>query len=404
MDGQVSKSKKTGAFRKGLGGITGRFGRFFKLLGGKFGLVSLMAAAGVGMASLLDFEKTKGFFSDGAKGIGNAFKSLFGVLTDFTKSIANVASKAAASVATVVDNALKAVLPKSITGGAPEVFDKSQVLDKSGGAPDKSPNYTSASDDAVKTKTPTKLSTLDLADARFKPPTGDAPISKISKEVSEEVLKKSIAKNAFKLGAKAIIGVGAVVSGYFALSKLLKGDYVGAAMEGGDIFAPSLVGLPISTATAIRDTYNQAYGTDENPFPFDKDLATNPKETNKRLAKIKNSLMKQVGMAKKNNAIQPQETSSNPIDFSKIRNFKDYQKVQGQLRINPAYDADGSGAYSKLEFRRAQDAIIGRLGPQKMNQGPMFLQPTNIVTNNNSTVVNSRPVVDGSFAGSLSAR
>ena len=66
-------------------------------------------------------------------------------------------------------------------------------------------------------------------------------------------------------------------------------------MEGGDIFAPSLVGLPLSTATAIRDIYNESYGTDSNKFPFDKDLANNPTETNKRLGVIKNSINETVG-------------------------------------------------------------------------------------------------------------
>jgi len=102
--------------------------------------------------------------------------------------------------------------------------------------------------------------------------------------------------------------------------------------------------------------------------------------------------------------IKPSETSSDTIDFSKIKNFSDYQKVQGQLRINPNYDADGSGIYNKKEFRAAQGGAKLEGSGSKYAQGPMFLQPTRIVTNNQQSVVISRPITDTSFGGMISAR
>ena len=99
MDGQVSKSKKTGAFRRGLGGTGGKFRRLFRVLG-KFG--GLLGGVGLTMLSFLDPSSLGKVFTT----VGDSFKSLFSVVGDFAKSIANVASKATAKVASVITGAL----------------------------------------------------------------------------------------------------------------------------------------------------------------------------------------------------------------------------------------------------------------------------------------------------------
>ena len=179
-------------------------------------------------------------------------------------------------------------------------------------------------------------------------------------------------------------------------------------MEGGDIFAPSLVGLPLSTATAIRDIYNDAYGTPANKFPFDKDLANNPTETNKRLGVIKNSLMNQLGInkSKDNNApkIKPTETSSDTIDFSKIRTFQDYKKVQGQLRVNPSYDIDGSGAYNNREFMRAKQGALLEGSGSKQAKGPMFLSQTINAPSQQQVFKIDKTIVGDAYADKIANR
>ena len=56
-----------------------------------------------------------------------------------------------------------------------------------------------------------------------------------------------------------------------------------------------------------------------------------------------------------------------------------------------------------MEFAAAM-AGAGRSRRTAMDKGPVFLQPTSIVTNNNTTMVSSRPIGDDSFAGLVSAR
>ena len=215
---------------------------------------------------------------------------------------------------------------------------------------------------------------MDLKSSKITPTS-----KKLSKEVTEKVLSRSIAKNAAKLALKSVIVVGAVTSGYFALSKLLKGDYVGAAMEGGDIFAPSLVGLPLSTATTIRDIYNESYGTPSNKYPFDKDLVNNPTETNKRLGVIKDQLMKQLGMNKsKRNTVTRGSIAPIPIASSDNNSATKYVMKQ-----NMNYDYNNDGRVSAGERRDKTGAAFGQ---------PIMIASPTVVNNQSSTTnVMSRP-------------
>ena len=105
MNTRNKNAKSGGVFSKKRG-VGGKFGKLFGLVG-RFG--GLIAGVGIGMLSQLDLSKASGVLSDTAKGIGSAFKSLFSVVGDFATSIANVASKATAKVASVVADALSAV-------------------------------------------------------------------------------------------------------------------------------------------------------------------------------------------------------------------------------------------------------------------------------------------------------
>ena len=111
---KVNTSKKTGVFRKGLQGLTGRFGSLFRFLG-KRGLVGLLVGAGVGMASLLDFEKTKGLFSNTAKGISSVFKTLFSPLKTFATTMADIAAKATVKLSGMASEAAVKLGLKTVT-------------------------------------------------------------------------------------------------------------------------------------------------------------------------------------------------------------------------------------------------------------------------------------------------
>jgi hypothetical protein len=94
------------------------------------------------------------------------------------------------------------------------------------------------------------------------------------KTAGKEVVNKAIGKAAGKVGLKMVPALGAVVGAGFALGRLFKGDFAGAAAETAGIFMPSATGLAVDIPLMARDVYNEVYGTDDNPFPHDSDMVT----------------------------------------------------------------------------------------------------------------------------------
>ena len=279
MELDLGNSKKTGAFRKGFQGITGRFGKLFKLLG-KRGLVGLLIGAGVGMASLLDLSKVSGVFSDTAKGIGSGFKSLFSnvakfgtnlatsasnmvtrlgtavktgvfsvangigskfnslfnVLSDFGSSIAKVASKATAKAASVVAKSLDDVAKigaKTVTAVAkPATKLSAEALDALRGT----------GQFAIKPKVPAvKLNKTQLdylrgtGEGAFDVVKTTAATTKAAAATAEEVVQKSIAKSLIK----KIPLISLFAGTGFAIDRLSKGEYSKAFLE----FASGVAGV-----------------------------------------------------------------------------------------------------------------------------------------------------------------
>lgn len=277
MELDLGNSKKTGAFRKGLGGITGRFGKLFKFLG-KRGLVGLLIGAGVGMASLLDLSKVSGVFSDTAKGIGSGFKSLFSnvakfgtnlatsasnmvtrlgtavktgvfsvangigskfnslfnVLSDFGSSIAKVASKATAKAASVVAKSLDDVAKigaKTVTAVAkPTTILSKTALDALRGTGQFKPKVPAV-----------KLNKIQLdylrgtGEGAFDVVKTTAATTKAAAATAEEVVQKSIAKSLIK----KIPLISLFAGTGFAIDRLSKGEYSKAFLE----FASGVAGV-----------------------------------------------------------------------------------------------------------------------------------------------------------------
>ena len=358
----LDKSKKTGAFRRGLGGLGGRFKGLFRFFGTKKGLLGLMIGAGAGFASMLNFEKTKGLFSDAAKGVSSGFKALFKPLSDFTKSMADIAVKASAKLATVVADAAKATA-------------------KIGAK-------------VVQSITPTpkvKLSSLQLdalrGTGKFKlPETSVAKATTVVAEVSTTVLKRSVIKRVAMGGAKAIPIIGAVAGGFFALEKLIRGDVVGAGMEGAGIFAPSLIGLPLDVAIMARDVYNDTYGTPENRFPFESHLASDPKGTNARMAKIVTMVKKQMGLGKNGS-----------------RNLGQSPGAMGGSILGQGVDPYAPIESSSLPTSNTVSQL-NNSGFNPMNSGGAFIAPQVVQTNNlggDNIMSFASPITDNSFAGTI---
>ena len=403
------------------------------------------------------------------KALSTTFDSLFGVVTNFGKEIAKVASAAAGATADAVKAALKSVasigaepaktkikIPTEVDsslrraqenitktsigtpqtkGGASrrELIEKVRVAGRptpnlikaqttspnlgGSGAGGASPKVSAADAPTIKTDVLPRLATLDtvlpkvpMVDLTSLTTPPNKPKISTGTEVSKK-LKKSVAKNTSKLLLKTVVVVGAVTSGYFALKKLIKGDYVGAAMEGADIFAPSLVGLPLSVATAARDTYNDTYKTDSNKFPFDKDLANHPAQTNERLGLIVEQIQEKLGASQQSSRgrnvvrIAPAgryqapttlQFQSGPPGASGVMSIPSNQTTAQRLIANPAYDRNSDGVISSSE---GQSARRGR-----MRDGPLMIAAPSVVNNSSSssTVVMSKSIVDTSAGGYFS--
>lgn len=92
--------------------------------------------------------------------------------------------------------------------------------------------------------------------------------------VPESAILKALGKKATGLGLKQVPLLGAAAGGVFALGRLLQGDFAGAAAEAGGIFLPSVAGAPLDIGLMARDVYNAVYGTEDDPFPHDRDALT----------------------------------------------------------------------------------------------------------------------------------
>ena len=422
MDGQVSKSKKTGAFRRGLGGTGGKFRRLFRVLG-KFG--GLLGGVGLTMLSFLDPSSLGKVFTT----VGDSFKSLFSVVGDFAKSIGRVATAAASATADAIKSALKSVasigakkpvkltrsMMDAIAGRGdfkikPSAISTPKVTTNLGdgaklsgsGTVGTSPKYSSSFDNVAKAGTPPRLATLDTVIPKV--PMMDLKSSKIIKpkiKLTTESMTRSFLKRG-GLGALKMIPIaGAIVGLGAAAWRSLTGDLVGGAAELAGVFAPSVAGLPIDAGLMARDMYKDQFGV----FPEEEKDKALAAQRMKTIAKFVKDKISNRSTSKSSKAqVRPQENSSDTIDFSTIKNFSAYKKVQGQLRVNPAYDLDNSGAYSRTEFRAARNAAKLEGSGSPLAQGPMFLAPTSNVVNNKSTYVMGRPITDTSFGGVISSR
>lgn len=112
-----------------------------------------------------------------------------------------------------------------------------------------------------------------------------------------KLAKKILATKGAKLLGKQLPLIGAAAGGIFALSKLFQGDFVGAGAEAGGIFLPSVAGLPLDAAIMARETYNEMFGTPDNPFPLEGDLISKPEIAKQRMDSLTEMAKEAVGLA-----------------------------------------------------------------------------------------------------------
>lgn len=359
----------SGAFGKlkGLGGLLGKGGLIAGITGG-------LLAAGGGLLSNIKgagsaaIDGLKGFASSAADSIKSfgakaldSIKSVGSSILDSGKALLKLGQDAVAKgtkvlaetagivvknadsvtkpVANLTESATKnmdnaaGALTKPVTNAVdsmPKPTTMTDTLDTLTGAKPDAPNVTKTPD----TPKPPSPITKPPAPKRPPPPPsklgsvgsmiGDAlkaPIVKVqsaagsavAKAVPKKLAKSILARKAAKLATKAVPVLGALAGGWFALSNLFKGDYVGAAAEAGGILAPSLVGLPLDAGIMARETYNEIYGTEENPFPLEGDLISQPAVAGQRMDELKNMALEAVGLGGETAAEQDAETLNNQV-------------------------------------------------------------------------------------------
>ena len=296
MSKNMNKAKRTGAFRKGLGGIAGRFGRLFRFFGTKRGLIGLMIGAGALMTSKLDFEKTKGFLSDTATGVGAKFKGMFKAVGDFGKGIGERAGKMAGSVTDSIKGGLlsakgaimggfdkmfgalsdlgsgiknlatkAANKVKTTIKGASDTIDGKKTTPKRPEEIAREKKLAAQNDTELKKKQADNLDRMrqekldaeakkaqDAANKKkmdaFKKAEMDsrkalANVPKVA--IDNKALAKSVAKASARFAAKMVPLAGAGFGIFETGRRLLQGDFGGAAREAGGIFLPSAIGAPV---------------------------------------------------------------------------------------------------------------------------------------------------------------
>ena len=112
------------------------------------------------------------------------------------------------------------------------------------------------------------------------------PVKSAASTINKKLAKTILAKRGAMMAAKAIPAVGAIVGAGFALGRLFRGDFVGAAAEAGGIIVPGPFSAVIDIPIMVRDTYNDMYGTEDNRFPFESDGITKPEIFKERTAAL----------------------------------------------------------------------------------------------------------------------
>lgn len=393
MKNQIDKSKKTGVFRRGLGGIGGKFRGLFRIVG-RFG--GLLTGLAIGMASNVDFAKVGGVLSDTAKGIGSKFKSMFGALDNFGKGIADRAGKMATSVGTSMKNGLLSVNGK-IMGGFDKMFGAlgdfaSGLKNLATKVTNKVKKTISATGDDIDGKKTTPKRPEEIEAERRKAALNDEDLKKkqaanlermrkerlalenknkmdafrkaemesrkslnaIPKkiEVDQKKLASAIKKATLRIGAKMVPVVGIGFGIFETGRRLLQGDFTGAAIEAASIPAASAIGLPLDITNASRDIYRGTYGTD-----YEADLAANPTVANQRLGAITKQLSDSV-----QEFLKGKETASDGGRITQVPGFGGGMMIMPNVVTtnNPqSYVEQNIGAVPISNFAKPNGVQIG---------------------------------------------
>lgn len=114
-----------------------------------------------------------------------------------------------------------------------------------------------------------------------------------------------------KVAGKSVPGLGLFVGGYFGYERAKQGDVSGAIKE---VLSGTLGFLSSTALTAdlvLGDVYNQVYGTDESPFPYDIDRAAQFDMWKRKVADIKPLIEQELAKRKAEEEARPKVSVAN---------------------------------------------------------------------------------------------
>ena len=117
-------------------------------------------------------------------------------------------------------------------------------------------------------------------------PDAASSVVETGKKIAQKKMKGILGKNFTKMATKMVPGLGILTGLGFTAGRLWDGDFLGAAAEGAGVFLPSVSGAALDIGLMARDSYNDYYGTDDNPRPLKDDLVNNPVQAQARLDEI----------------------------------------------------------------------------------------------------------------------
>lgn len=392
MGNSLKKSKKTGAFRKGLGGLGSRFGRLFRFFGTKRGLGALIIGAGVAMTSVLDMEKAKGIFSAGKNGLTSIFNAGFDVVKNFGSSFKNLISSAGGKLKSVFKGAEadidgkktkpegknkagktraeieaekknKAKIDPELDKKQKENLKKMEAdriakekaqFEANKKRQDINTQLRNADAEMVKKDLEAQKKKKLALEAEKKAEAAKLEKQRLEAEkkrlnlvdIDAKALNKSLLKASARFAAKALPVAGALFGIFETGRRLVTGDFGGAAREAGGILLPSLAGAPVDASLMATDIYKDMFGIE-----YEKDLLNNPSLANERMKVIGKSVseyFKGQETAANANSITPSGRNARAQIYNTYNNVDNSSQSSSRTQLNSSMSDSGAPAGSSV--------------------------------------------------------
>lgn len=123
-------------------------------------------------------------------------------------------------------------------------------------------------------------------------------------------LAKVIPKKVSAALGKSIPFAGWFIGGAVAITQIAKGDYAGAGLTGVSSLAGPATAIPAILLEVNREVYNELYGTEEDPFPYEGDLIKTPEIFAERQTEIKDLAIEMISDYMESNAEYPEDEES----------------------------------------------------------------------------------------------